>query len=108
LYAEMGNTAAALADFDRSLQLEPDNPSCYNERGMVWREAGEYLKAEQDFTQALALDARFFLLYVNRGVVRLLLHREVEAEQDFQMVLQMRPDMQAFVAQQKMQALRAK
>ena len=51
-----GDSAGALADYDRAIELDPDDPLAYFNRGVLKREMGAKEGALADFTQASAID----------------------------------------------------
>jgi tetratricopeptide (TPR) repeat protein len=59
----------AIADFSRSIELNPRDSAAYNNRGLA-RAKGlkEYNKAIVDFTKAVELDPQFAEAYDNRGI----------------------------------------
>ena len=59
----------AIADFSRSIELNPQDGAAYNNRGLV-RAAGlkEYDQAIADFSKAIELDPKFAEAYDNRAI----------------------------------------
>ena len=63
LYDEMGSYDLAIADFDRAIQLNPNEAAAYNNRGASYRGKGDYGGALADHDQAVGLapaEARAF------------------------------------------------
>ena len=52
--------AGAIADFDRAIQLQPNFPDAYNNRGIVKGSLGDKALAIADYSQAIALNPKFF------------------------------------------------
>src|SRR5579864_5630969 len=52
-YYELKDFRHALSDFDRLLEIEPDNRSAYNDRGLARAALGNYGGAVSDYTSAL-------------------------------------------------------
>jgi len=44
---------AALADLEKTLDLDPDSTSAYNERGQIYLESGDTRKAIQEFSRSI-------------------------------------------------------
>lgn len=65
-----GELAAALADYDRALVIDPQNVNAYINRGLLRSEKGELEAAEADQTKAIALDPDNATAYSNRGFVK--------------------------------------
>ena len=70
-----GQTEEALANFDKAIASDKDNPSLYYNRGVIYDEIGETEKAAADYNKALEIDTSFFdaaynlgAMYFNRGV----------------------------------------
>ncbi|MDE2787809.1 MAG: tetratricopeptide repeat protein [Chloroflexota bacterium] len=62
--------AEAIANFDRAITLEPDNPDAYHSRGIAKDGQGDYAGAVADFDHAIALDPDDADIYHNRGVAK--------------------------------------
>ncbi|HEY2708355.1 MAG TPA: hypothetical protein VGI95_09900 [Caulobacteraceae bacterium] len=54
-WRDLGETDRALADLDRSIELEP-HPMSYLSRGELHRHVGDYEKVSEDFRQGEAMD----------------------------------------------------
>ena len=68
-YRNLNNYAAAIADFDRALALDPDYAWAYGNRGISHRANRNYDLAIQDFNAAIALDDTLDWVYAARGEV---------------------------------------
>ena len=66
-HAAKGDHAAAIADYDEALKLEPKNARAHNNRGTSHADAGQADQAIADFDQAIRQDARFASAYFNRA-----------------------------------------
>lgn len=58
----------AFADLNRAIQIDPDLPAAYNDRGyifMLWR---DYPRAENDFERALEIDPDYTAAFSNLAV----------------------------------------
>ena len=54
-------------DYDKAIELNPDNADAYYKRGDAYDEMGEYGKAIADYNKAIELDPNHTLAYYNRG-----------------------------------------
>ena len=63
----LGQHAAAIADYDQALRLDPNSDWTYNARGNAKAELGLYAQAIADYDQALRLDPNSDWTYFNRG-----------------------------------------
>jgi lipoprotein NlpI len=66
-HAAKGDRAAAIADYDEAIRLEPKNAPALNNRGTAHSEAGEAEAALADFTAAIKQNPRFASAYFNRA-----------------------------------------
>jgi tetratricopeptide (TPR) repeat protein len=58
---------AAIADYDKSIQLAPDQPDAYLNRGTALEGLGKWQAAIADYNQVLKLDPQDAAAYNNRG-----------------------------------------
>ncbi len=68
-YRDSGRSAAALADLDAALALNPHSANALHERALTFAELDRYERALQDFARSVALSPRFAAAYKSRGVV---------------------------------------
>ena len=52
---DQSQPAAALADLDKALDLDPDSTRAYNERGQIYLENGDTHRAIREFTKSIQL-----------------------------------------------------
>jgi tetratricopeptide (TPR) repeat protein len=69
-YSELGNRQSSIEDYTRSVQLYPNNPDAYNNRGIVRAELGDVKGAIEDYTEAIRIDPNYVAAYSNRGAER--------------------------------------
>ena len=87
----MGNTSAALADYDRFLAHNQDLATVYNNRGSILLANGALEKARTDFDKALALAPDYAVALANRGQVHLQRQRFDAAVADLQRAVALAP-----------------
>ena len=63
-----GNYETAIYLFTAGLQLNPDNPGLYNDRGLCYLKEGDIEEAISDFSKAIELNPDFAEAYYNRGL----------------------------------------
>jgi len=68
-YASKGQFDLAFNDFNRTLELYPNNSEGYNNRGLVYKHAANYDLALKDFLVAIQLDPNNYKAYNNMGNV---------------------------------------
>ena len=59
---------AAMADYDKALQLNPNLVYAWFNKGNIYYEAGDFTSARQAYTQALQINPEFGQAYYNRGL----------------------------------------
>ncbi len=62
-----GDHEGAVADFSCAIELSPEDPDLYNERGIAYEELGQQTEALADYTAALEIDPDYPYAYNNRG-----------------------------------------
>ena len=62
-----GDYAAAIAEYDRAIQLQRTNAHAYNDRGVARRSAGDFAGALADFNTGIRLRPSYGTLYFNRA-----------------------------------------
>jgi Flp pilus assembly protein TadD len=59
----------AIEDYNKAINLKPDNPDAYNNRGTIYTKLGQYQLAIEDFNNAIRLNPDDADTYFNRGFV---------------------------------------
>lgn len=67
---EAGQPFAAVADFDKSIRLNPNIPVAYYDRGRAKQRLGITSDALKDYDQAIKLDASYRNAYVRRAKIK--------------------------------------
>ncbi|MFJ1790611.1 tetratricopeptide repeat protein [Kitasatospora griseola] len=81
----------ALADFDRSVALDPDWPEALHSRGRALIAVRRHEEALTDLGRAVELDPDFAAAYATRGEALRLLGRQPEALTDFDRAIELDP-----------------
>ncbi len=87
----LGETKAALEDYNRSVELFPEYPVAYNNRGNLLLALGQLGEASKDFDRALLLAPGYAAAYSNRGNVEMKLGRSDAAISDFTKAIELMP-----------------
>jgi lipoprotein NlpI len=58
----------AISDLNRLVQINPNNPYAYINRGTAYQGCGNYGSSIDDFNQALKIAPRIPMIYFNRGI----------------------------------------
>jgi len=66
-YSSKGEYDRAIADYTKSIEINPKNASAYNNRGDAYSSKREYDRAIVDFSKAIEIDPKDTYAYRNRG-----------------------------------------
>ena len=83
----------AIANYDKAIQLEPNNAAAYNNRGLAKGYLGQYFAAISDFDKAIQRKLDDAKAYYNRGVVKGYLGQHFAAISDYDKAIQLKPDL---------------
>jgi Tfp pilus assembly protein PilF len=90
-YYNQGKYNEALADYNRALELRPDDPDTLCNQGTTYGELGRYDKALADYNRALELKPDNPDTLCNRGTIYYKLGMYNEALADYNRALELRP-----------------
>jgi tetratricopeptide (TPR) repeat protein len=93
-----GRLDEAIQDYDRAIDLKPDDASAYNNRGIAYSDKGEIERAIRDYGAAIERDPNFADAHNNRGVAFSTLQRLTRAIQDFARAIHLDPSAAAAYA----------
>ena len=91
VHLRLGNRLLALADFSACIDLEPDEPTHYVTRALIYQVEGRNEQAIEDYTAAIALKPNSGKWHSNRGMSYMRLGLFEEAEQDFNRAVKLQP-----------------
>ena len=86
-----GNYREALAEYNRSIALKPDNADALEGRGNAWLKTGETGRAIEDYTRAINLKTNRAELYNYRGFIYAGRGETEKAIADFTQALRLKP-----------------
>jgi len=89
---EYGDLAAALKDFDKTLELEPEFASAFHDRGICRFELDMDDLAIEDFTKAIELDPAYYEAYYNRALIYDEKGKQKEALADLNKAIEINPE----------------
>jgi len=81
----------AIADFDRAIQLDPQDAKAYSNRGAAYADLGQYEQAIADFDQAIQINPQYAEVYTNRGAAYAGLGQYEQAITDYDRAIQLDP-----------------
>ena len=82
----------AIVHYTEALELKPDFPECYNNRGSVYADAGNFDRAIRDHTVAIKLKHDYAAAYNNRGIVYFHKRTFDKAIQDYRKAIELKSD----------------
>jgi tetratricopeptide (TPR) repeat protein len=83
---------AALANFDKALDLDPDFVDAWVRKGVTYYDMKDYYDADVCFNKALELNPQYFKAYYNRGKNRLAMQEYEPAINDLQKASSLKPE----------------
>ena len=90
---ELGNVDSALADYDKSIQLNPRWGIVYYSRGMAYAARRDHDRAIADFDRVIKLSPRQADIYVRRGDAYSGKGDHVHAIADYSEAIRLKPDL---------------
>lgn len=69
-YLDLGDVDKAISDYNKAIELTPDDAQIYAYRGQAFYQIAEYEKAMADYNQALTRDNDFPCAYYYRGLLK--------------------------------------
>ena len=87
----LNQTKKAIDDFNKSIQLSPENAAVYNNRGNALMDLGHPDEAVKDFDRAIVLSPNYGVAYNNRGNAHMALGQYALAFQDFRKAVELMP-----------------
>jgi tetratricopeptide (TPR) repeat protein len=90
-HAKAGDAKPALEDFNKAVQLMPEYPPTYNNRGNLLVQLGQHEEAVKDFDRAALLAPKYAAAYSNRANARMKLGQTREAIADFTRAIELAP-----------------
>jgi tetratricopeptide (TPR) repeat protein len=85
-YLRLGNIQAALADFDRVLELDPKSARAFHLRGLAHEKAGDYTEAIADLSKAIEINPQYGAAYYSRANLFSKIGKTDQATEDIEMV----------------------
>ena len=86
----LGEYSAAIANYNKAIQLKPDYANAYSSRGSAKARLCQYDAAIADYTQAICLEPNNAETYKNRGIAKENLGEHSAAIQDYDMAIRLK------------------
>lgn len=84
-------TKWSIPDFDKALELDPNNADAYRLRGVYYANLGQYAQALQDLNKAIELNSNDESAHYNRAIVYSNLKQYEQAIQDLNQAIKVYP-----------------
>ncbi len=82
----------AARDFEKAVELNPDDPHAYMQKGGAYYDLGQFETAAGDYNQAIQLQPVNPHAYYNKGNALFYMDEEDEASQSFSTAVEQKPD----------------
>lgn len=92
VFINRGMTKEALLDFDKAVELDPNNVSAWANRGMTRAQVGNLAGARSDLARAEAIDPAFAQNGIGRGMLAEVERRPRDAVEAYTRALEQEPD----------------
>jgi tetratricopeptide (TPR) repeat protein len=90
-YDDKGQYDRAIEDYDRAIELNPDDAAAFNDRGTSYRGMGQYARAIEDYDQAIRLKPNNAMALNNRCFAKALAGQPEQGLADCNESLRLRP-----------------
>lgn len=87
-----GHYDSAIADYNKYIELQPEDVSAYSNRANCYSGKGDFANAMADYNKAIALNPKFGAAYKNRGILFLKINDRQRAILDFEKALTLQLD----------------
>ena len=68
---EVGNYQGAIADWNKAIEINPQDALAYYNRGLAKYDSGDHQGAIVDYNKAIEINPQYSLAYLNRGAANL-------------------------------------
>lgn len=87
--AEKGDYNKAIIQYNKALEIEPDNPKLYFDLSNCYMDKKQYELAILHLSQGIGYDSTYFALYNNRGLCYYQLEEDEKAIKDYEKALKL-------------------
>ncbi len=88
-YGRAGNSAKALKDFNRAIQLNSRYYQAFANRALIFRQMGERAQAAKDYNTALGINPQYAPAYIGRGNIFRAVGKINQAFEDYSRAIQL-------------------
>jgi Flp pilus assembly protein TadD len=90
--AKFTDPKKAIEYLNNAIKLQPDDAIAYNQRGIAYKNIGQYQRAIEDYNEAIHLKSDLAEAYYNRGTAYFYLSKYNKAREDFNEAVRLKPD----------------
>jgi Tfp pilus assembly protein PilF len=101
IHAAEGKLDAAISEYSKVLEFDPDMYLVYFNRGKLFWRKGDMRRAREDFNRAIMLEPGVAITYIYRGDICMHEGDYASARKDYRKALQISPANQAAIARLK-------
>ena len=87
-----GDYKGAIEDFNKVINLTPNNANAYYSRGLTKKKLENYLEAIEDYNIAIKLNPSFDIAYYERGFAKYKLQDYEGAIEDYNTAIKIKPN----------------
>ena len=88
----MGQAASAIRNYNKAIELDPDNASAYYNRGNAKADLGQHDDTITDVNTAIRFFPGYVKAYHNRGTAKVTLEQYADAIADFDKAIELEPE----------------
>jgi len=89
---DKGDIYNSIADYNRAININPNDTSAYVNRGAAWAKQGEIKLAIADYDRAIIIDPDFEEAFFNRGLAWQKVREYQKSISDYKKVIEINPD----------------
>jgi len=91
-YAKSNKHEKAIEDYNKAIELNPDDATAYNNRGNTYAKSNKHEKAIEDYNKAIELNPDYATAYNNRGAAYAKSNKHEKAIEDYNKAIELNPD----------------
>ena len=88
----MGELDEAIKDYNKAIELDPDNAEAYNNLADLWLRMNNYDIAMKNINIAIEKNSKLYIAFVTRGEILMAIEKINEAIEDFNLAIWLNND----------------
>jgi tetratricopeptide (TPR) repeat protein len=98
LLAQAREYPESIAEFNQALELDPNNPNAYNQKGYAYLRSGNYQEAIDSLKRSLEIDPNFVWGHYNLALAYWAVNERDQAVKEVEEVLRVKPEFRKTIA----------